>query len=79
MQRDGKIVDNLLTHCPLAQKMVFVSIYFWDSLGIFPKSVMQLLTSWQAKFVGMGIRKLGKRDPSCIALAFWPERKRRTF
>ena len=76
---NSETVDNLFFHCPVAINLWAMSLSLFGVCWIMPKSVVELLASWQGQFGRHHNGYVSIVVPYCLVWCIWKERDSRCF
>ena len=76
---NGEFVDHLFIHCPVAKDLWSMVLGLSGVICVMPKSVVELLASWQDRFGRHRNEHIWMVIPHCLMWRLWRERNSRYF
>jgi hypothetical protein len=76
---NGKSVNHLLLHCPLAQELWNLVLTLFGISWVMPRGVEDLFACWAGIRGNMDSGAIWKAAPHCLIWCLWRERNSRTF
>jgi hypothetical protein len=76
---DGKSVNHLLLHCPVACDLWNLVCSLFGVSWVMPRGVVDLLFCWNGSLGSCEAGKIWKMIPHCLMWCLWCERNSRTF
>ena len=76
---DAESISHLFLHCRVAHQLWTVAWVMFGMVWVQPRTVREVLLSWERGRVGRRRKKCWSWVPLCLMWLIWLERNRRTF